>query len=125
MSGISLTTASGAVTTPPKAQALAFAPLDTGKDTKADQKVHAAPLAPQPEAKPDAQLRERLRAIAETFGGNTDLVIRVDAESKKYIYEFRDSTSGEVLRRYPEADLAAILQQKKAAGSGLFVSTRA
>jgi uncharacterized FlaG/YvyC family protein len=52
-------------------------------------------------------------------------VIRVDAESNRYVYEFRDGKSGEVIRQYPEADLATVLKEQNFAEPGLFVSTTA
>jgi uncharacterized FlaG/YvyC family protein len=134
MSGISIITTSAASLAVASAKTPAQAPHRTfsaGQDVLSAAPVvtERAVAKPKPvdDAKHETQsrLKERLRAIAEGFGGNTDLVIRVDAESNRYVYEFRDGKSGEVIRQYPEADLATVLKEQNFAEPGLFVSTTA
>lgn len=130
MSGISNTTASGAVTTPAPPR-VATRDAIAGVNAPAATAPLTATAVPAPKpaehitADASSQLRERLRAIAEGFGANTDLIIRVDQESNRYVYEFRDGKSGEIIHQYPEADLASVLKEKNFAKSGLFVSTAA
>jgi uncharacterized FlaG/YvyC family protein len=125
MSGIN-TTVSGAVTTPAPQNLANRAPARQDAQPAADPVVAKAVAVTKPAEKPlaenESKLREKLKAIADSFGENTDLVIRVDAESKRYIYEFRDAKSGEVIRQYPQADLAALLRDNKVTDAGLFVS---
>ncbi len=130
MSGISNTTLSGAVATPapqklpardqvarPDAQPAAAPVVSTAVPTTKPAERAAADTT--------SRLRERLRAIAEGFGANTDLIIRVDNESKRYVYEFRDGKSGEIIHQYPEADLVSVLKENNFAQPGVFVSTAA
>jgi uncharacterized FlaG/YvyC family protein len=127
MSGIN-TTVGGAVTTPAPQNFSNRAPARADAQPAAESVIAKAVATTKPAEKPQAdtesKLREKLKVIADSFGKNTDLVIRVDAESKRYIYEFRDAESGEVIRQYPQADLAALLRDKKVTDTGLFVSAK-
>jgi uncharacterized FlaG/YvyC family protein len=127
MSGINATI-SGAVTAPAPQNFPNRAQVRAEARPVADPVVAKAVATVKPADKPQddslPKLREKLKVIADSFEKNTDLVIRVDAESKRYIYEFRDAESGEVIRQYPQADLAALLRDKKLSDSGLFISAR-
>jgi uncharacterized FlaG/YvyC family protein len=129
MSAISIAPVSGAVLSPTVQNI--FSRADPSRESAAPSVqtiTSVAVAAPKPVAKSETEtaskLKENLRAIAEGFGANTSLVIRVDSKTNSYIYEFRDGTSGELIRQYPEADLAALLKAQRGTGTGVFVETR-
>jgi uncharacterized FlaG/YvyC family protein len=129
MSAISIAPVSGAAATPaPQNPVSRASPARAEANPSVQTISNAAVAAPKPAAKPEtdtaSKLRENLRAIADGFGANTSLVIRVDSKTKSYIYEFRDGESGELIRQYPEADLAALLKSQRGTGTGVFVETR-
>jgi uncharacterized FlaG/YvyC family protein len=130
MSSISLAPVNAVLTAPAVQNTGSRAGNDRGEAAPSVQTISkaavAAAKAPAPADTDNAdKLRERLKAIASDFGSNTNLVIRQDGQTKNYIYEFRDGTSGELIRQYPEADLAALLKAQHGKGSGVFVKTLA
>jgi uncharacterized FlaG/YvyC family protein len=68
----------------------------------------------------EATLRATLKQIAGSFEPGSKLVIRRDSDANRFVYEFRDGKTGDLVRQFPEEDvLKALAAYRDRATGGL------
>jgi uncharacterized FlaG/YvyC family protein len=91
--------------------------------------VAAASVVGDAEKKDTSRAVEKIRAALNTAGAdipaNVALVIRMDREANRFVYEFRDPTSEEVLRQYPDKEVLAALAAYRQQSTGVMVDEKA
>ena len=68
---------------------------------------------------------EALNAAGASLPNNSRLAIRVDREANRYVYEFRDPDTGDVLAQYPDKEVLAALAASRQATTGLTIDQSA
>ncbi len=86
----------------------------------------AAAIAVSGEAKRETQRAvERVSSALKAAGADVPtqakVLIRVDKDTQRYVYEFRDAETDEVLRQYPDKEVLAALAAYRQAPTGLSV----
>lgn len=68
---------------------------------------------------------EKVRAAMNAAGVNIppymELIIRVDHQANRYVYEFRDPVKKQVVRQYPDKEVLAALAAYRQEASGVAV----
>ncbi len=59
-----------------------------------------------------------------TLPHNTKLVVIADKESGRYVYEFQDPATGEIIVQYPDKHVLAVLAAANVAAQGALVSRK-
>jgi uncharacterized FlaG/YvyC family protein len=72
---------------------------------------------------------EKVRAAMNATGAdipkNTELLIRVDRETNRYVYEFRDPVKKQIIRQYPDKEVLAALAAYRQESTGAAVDEMA
>ncbi len=67
------------------------------------------------------KVRAALNAAGADIPKHAQLLIRVDRDANRYVYEFRDATSQEVIRQYPDKEVLAALSAYRQESTGAAV----
>ncbi len=67
------------------------------------------------------KVRSALNAAGADLPKNAQLLIRVDKDTNRIVYEFRDATSQEIIRQYPDKEVLAALAAYRQQSTGAAV----
>jgi uncharacterized FlaG/YvyC family protein len=93
------------------------------QQTKAAEE--AAELSKAEQVAKDARLREMLDRLASAFQPNSKLVIRLDQTTDRFVYEFRDGSTDELVRQFPAEDVLRALAAYREAVPGKLLNQQA
>ena len=113
-----------------------IAPLPNVADANDIPDVQAVPAASNPALSHDDTADRQHRAIAavkdalQKAGGielpkQSKLVVRADKDSNRYVYEFHDPVTGEIIVQYPDQHVLNALTAYSLSARGVIVSGRA
>ncbi len=103
---------------------------------QAAPEVQAALATPDPSSTPHDDTSERQRravnavkdALSKASGvvlpPQSKLIVVADKDSGRYVYEFQDPVTGEIIVQYPDKHVLAVLAAANVAAQGAVVSRR-
>jgi uncharacterized FlaG/YvyC family protein len=114
---VARTEAAPALPFPPETSVARSAPVASEKEASGSESTDKSAIS--------ERVREALNAAGESLSANSKLVIRVDREANRYVYEFRDPGTGEIRGQYPDKEVLAALAASRQSLAGVAIDEKA